>query len=129
MFTKEISAVTLSNFSQVLNEQINIDQILLAEEDEVEETASVGEPRFQPVTARVAPEGRRRQGGHLRHDRRPLVGPLDGAAMPGVWVSTAMGSRGLSFAALCAELLAAHWHGEPLSLPATLAKALNTARL
>lgn len=62
-------------------------------------------------------------------DRRPLVGPLDAAAMPGVWVSTAMGSRGLSFAALCAELLAAHWHGEPLSLPATLAKALNTARL
>ncbi|RYF32377.1 MAG: FAD-dependent oxidoreductase [Comamonadaceae bacterium] len=61
-------------------------------------------------------------------DRRPLVGPLDAVAMPGVWVSTAMGSRGLSFAALCAELLAAQWHGEPLPLPATLAKALHTTR-
>ncbi|CAN5809886.1 FAD-dependent 5-carboxymethylaminomethyl-2-thiouridine(34) oxidoreductase MnmC [soil metagenome] len=62
-------------------------------------------------------------------DRRPLVGPLDEAACPGVWVSTAMGSRGLTFAALCAELLAAHWHGEPLPLPATLARALDTRRL
>ena len=62
-------------------------------------------------------------------DRRPLVGSLDEAAWPGVWVSTAMGSRGLTFAALCAELLAAHWHGEPLALPATLAKALDTRRL
>ena len=62
-------------------------------------------------------------------DRRPLVGPLDEAGWPGVWVSTAMGSRGLTFSALCAELLAAHWHGEPLPLPATLARALDTRRL
>ena len=62
-------------------------------------------------------------------DRRPLVGPLDEAGCPGVWVSTAMGSRGLTFAALCAEVLAAHWHGEPLPLPATLARALDTRRL
>jgi tRNA 5-methylaminomethyl-2-thiouridine biosynthesis bifunctional protein len=40
-----------------------------------------------------------------------------------------MGSRGLTFSALCAELLAAHWHGEPLPLPATLARALDTRRL
>jgi tRNA 5-methylaminomethyl-2-thiouridine biosynthesis bifunctional protein len=40
-----------------------------------------------------------------------------------------LGSRGLSFAALCAELLAAQWHAEPLPLPATLAKALGTQRL
>ncbi len=62
-------------------------------------------------------------------DRRPLVGPLDESALPGVWVSTAMGSRGLSFAALCAELLAARWHGEPLPLPTTLSNALDTRRL
>jgi tRNA 5-methylaminomethyl-2-thiouridine biosynthesis bifunctional protein len=61
-------------------------------------------------------------------DRRPLVGPLDADAA-GVWACTALGSRGLSFAALCAELLAAQWHGEPLPLPATLAKALGTQRL
>ena len=61
-------------------------------------------------------------------DRRPLVGPV-GAEAPGVWACTALGSRGLSFAALCAELLAAQWHAEPLPLPATLAKALGTQRL
>ena len=61
-------------------------------------------------------------------DRRPLVGPVPGTA-PGLWVSTAMGSRGLSFAALCAELLAARWHGEPLPVAANLARALDTARV
>ena len=61
-------------------------------------------------------------------DRRPLVGPIDAEA-PGLWACTALGSRGLSFAALCAELLAAQWHAEPLPLPATLAKALGTQRL
>ncbi len=57
-------------------------------------------------------------------DRRPLVGPL----APGLWVSTAMGSRGLTFAALCAELLAARLHDEPLPLPTDLADALDLAR-
>jgi tRNA 5-methylaminomethyl-2-thiouridine biosynthesis bifunctional protein len=61
-------------------------------------------------------------------DRRPLLGPLDPAAPEGVWLCTAMGSRGLTFAALCAELLAAQWHGEPLPLPASLAKALDARR-
>ncbi|MBB3637330.1 tRNA 5-methylaminomethyl-2-thiouridine biosynthesis bifunctional protein [Variovorax sp. BK613] len=58
-------------------------------------------------------------------DRRPLAGPVDA----GLWACTALGSRGLSFAALCAELLAAQWHAEPLPLSATLAKALGTQRL
>ncbi|MEJ8852938.1 FAD-dependent 5-carboxymethylaminomethyl-2-thiouridine(34) oxidoreductase MnmC [Variovorax robiniae] len=60
-------------------------------------------------------------------DRRPLVGPLSGR--PGLWACTALGSRGLTFAALCAELLAAHWQAEPLPVPATLAQALDTRRL
>jgi tRNA 5-methylaminomethyl-2-thiouridine biosynthesis bifunctional protein len=58
-------------------------------------------------------------------DRRPLLGEIE----PGLWVSTAMGSRGLTFAALCAELLAARVHGEPLPLEQRLAKALDVARL
>lgn len=62
-------------------------------------------------------------------DRRPLVGPVAPDDGDGLWVCTALGSRGLSFAVLCAELLAAQWHGEPLPLPATLAKALGTQRL
>ena len=57
-------------------------------------------------------------------DRRPLVGEL----APGLWASTAMGSRGLTFAALCAELLAARLHGEPWPLEARLAQALDLRR-
>jgi tRNA 5-methylaminomethyl-2-thiouridine biosynthesis bifunctional protein len=58
------------------------------------------------------------------HDRRPLVGEI----APGCWVSTAMGSRGLTFAALCGELIAARLHGEPLPLEARLARALDAIR-
>ncbi|MEJ7931775.1 FAD-dependent 5-carboxymethylaminomethyl-2-thiouridine(34) oxidoreductase MnmC [Ramlibacter sp. AN1015] len=57
-------------------------------------------------------------------DRRPLVGELE----PGLWASTAMGSRGLTFAALCAEVLAARLHDEPLALPLSLAMALDLRR-
>ncbi len=58
-------------------------------------------------------------------DRRPLAGPLGES---GLWACTALGSRGLSFAALCAEAIAARWHGEPLPLPARMAEAICTAR-
>lgn len=57
-------------------------------------------------------------------DRRPLVGLIE----PGLAVSTAMGSRGLTFCVLCAELLAARLHGEPLPLPRKLAEALGAER-
>lgn len=85
-----------------------------------------------PVTAaRLAPEfhaGRVRDWSGVRcvtRDRRPLAGEI----APGLWVSTAMGSRGLSFAALCGELVAARIHGEPLPLDEELAAALDPARL
>jgi tRNA 5-methylaminomethyl-2-thiouridine biosynthesis bifunctional protein len=58
-------------------------------------------------------------------DRRPLVGE----AARGLWLSTAMGSRGLTFSALCGELIAARLHGEPLPLEAKLAQALDLSRL
>jgi tRNA 5-methylaminomethyl-2-thiouridine biosynthesis bifunctional protein len=57
-------------------------------------------------------------------DRLPVVGEL----RPGLWISTAMGSRGLTLAALCAELLAARLHAEPLPIEARLAKALDAGR-
>jgi tRNA 5-methylaminomethyl-2-thiouridine biosynthesis bifunctional protein len=57
-------------------------------------------------------------------DRRPLVGEV----APGLWLSAAMGSRGLTFAALCGELVAARLHGEPLPLEARLAQALDVSR-
>ncbi|MDP3137776.1 MAG: FAD-dependent 5-carboxymethylaminomethyl-2-thiouridine(34) oxidoreductase MnmC [Burkholderiaceae bacterium] len=62
-------------------------------------------------------------------DRLPVVGPLDTAAHDGLWLCTAMGSRGLSFSVLCAELLAARLYGEPLPLPTSLARALGTERM
>ncbi len=54
--------------------------------------------------------------------RLPSLGPLKDA--PGLWVSSGMGSRGLTFSALCAELLAARLHGEPLPLELRQADAL-----
>ena len=59
-------------------------------------------------------------------NRLPLVGPVSSLAGgdPELWVCTGMGSRGLTFAALCAELLAARLHGEPLPIAVRLADAL-----
>ena len=62
-------------------------------------------------------------------DRLPVVGPLDSASLPGLWACTAMGARGLSLSLLCAELLAARLHNEPLPLDAKLAQALAVERL
>lgn len=57
-------------------------------------------------------------------DRRPLVGEL----APGLCVSAALGSRGLTFAVLCAELLAARLHAEPWPVERRLGEALDAAR-
>ncbi len=62
--------------------------------------------------------------------RLPALGPLalgglhgdDG--LPGLWVCSGLGSRGLTFAALCGEILAARLHGEPLPVTQKLADAL-----
>ncbi|WP_367065413.1 FAD-dependent 5-carboxymethylaminomethyl-2-thiouridine(34) oxidoreductase MnmC [Oryzisolibacter sp. LB2S] len=63
------------------------------------------------------------------HDRMPIVGPVAPAALPGLWISTAMGARGLTRAVLCAELLAARLMGEPLPVEAKLAQAMGCERL
>lgn len=57
-------------------------------------------------------------------DRRPIVGEL----APSLFVSTAMGSRGLTFCVLAAELVGAMVAGEPLPLAPSLAGALSPAR-
>ena len=62
-------------------------------------------------------------------DRMPIVGPVDAAALPGLWISTAMGARGLTRTVLCAELLAARLMGEPLPVETKLARAMGTERL
>ncbi|PUA97320.1 tRNA 5-methylaminomethyl-2-thiouridine biosynthesis bifunctional protein [Acidovorax sp. 107] len=62
-------------------------------------------------------------------DRLPIVGPVDATALPGLWVCTAMGARGLTLALLCGELLAARLNGEPLPLDTKLARALSSERM
>jgi tRNA 5-methylaminomethyl-2-thiouridine biosynthesis bifunctional protein len=61
-------------------------------------------------------------------DRMPLVGALEDGDAPSLWISTGMGSRGLSFSALCAELLAARLGAEPLPVEASLARVLHALR-
>lgn len=61
-------------------------------------------------------------------DHLPVVGPLS-PQLPGLWLCTAFGSRGLSYSALCAELTAAWLHGEPLPLEPRLAQQLQASRL
>jgi tRNA 5-methylaminomethyl-2-thiouridine biosynthesis bifunctional protein len=87
------------------------------------DTAHLLAPVFQNDTARAWAGVR-----CAAPDRLPLVGQIDASAWPGLWVSTAMGSRGLSFAVLCGELLAARLHGEPLPLEHRLAQALSPQR-
>lgn len=64
----------------------------------------------------------------VSHDRLPLLGPLHTTAQSQLWLYTGLGSRGLSFAPLCAELLAANLLGEPLPLERSLAAKLDANR-
>lgn len=57
--------------------------------------------------------------------RLPLLAPVASDKGAQVWLCTGMGSRGLSFAHLCAELMAAQLHGEPLPLELRLARAMQ----
>lgn len=62
-------------------------------------------------------------------DRLPLVGPVgDGGDADGLHLLAALGSRGLSLVALCAELLACRIEGEPWPVQASLARALDPRR-
>ena len=61
------------------------------------------------------------------HDRLPMTGRVPHAP-EGLYMNTAMGSRGLTLGLLCGELLAAQWHGEPLPVEARLAKFLDATR-
>jgi tRNA 5-methylaminomethyl-2-thiouridine biosynthesis bifunctional protein len=61
------------------------------------------------------------------HDRLPMTGRVPNTP-EGLYMNTAMGSRGLTLGVLCGELLAAQWHGEPLPIEARLAKFLDATR-
>lgn len=88
-----------------------------------------------PAAARTlapafTPEAARGWGGTrcVSADRLPLVGPLEDGAQPTLWINAAMGSRGLSFSLLCAELLAARLGAEPWPVEASLAHFLHARR-
>jgi len=61
-------------------------------------------------------------------DHLPLIGPIDEDRWPGLWLSTAYGSRGLAGSALAGELIAALLHDEPLPLEDRLAQAVRASR-
>ncbi len=75
-------------------------------------------------------------------DRLPLVGQLPAredtavasrsraarARVPGLYVNSGFGARGILFATLCAELLASQIAGEPLPLPKDLVRAIDPMR-
>jgi tRNA 5-methylaminomethyl-2-thiouridine biosynthesis bifunctional protein len=58
-------------------------------------------------------------------DRLPIVGATQ---IPGVWTATGLGSRGLLWAPIGAELIAAKLEGEPSPLPRDLAGAMSPKR-
>jgi tRNA 5-methylaminomethyl-2-thiouridine biosynthesis bifunctional protein len=104
-------------------------------------------PRLLADPPQVAPIGMFDATRCVSRDRLPLAGQaadlqavrarqlrLRGAHLadlpraPGLYASFAFGSRGLSLAALAAELIAARIEGEPLPLERDLADALDPAR-
>jgi tRNA 5-methylaminomethyl-2-thiouridine biosynthesis bifunctional protein len=62
------------------------------------------------------------------HHGRPHQNYPDAPCLSGVYLSLAHGSRGLTSAALAAELLASQMHGDPLPLPRALTDALHPVR-
>ena len=63
----------------------------------------------------------------LRRDAKTVV-PTRGSYLPNLYVNCGMGSRGLSYAPLCAEILAAQIAGETPPLEQELVNAMNPAR-
>ena len=123
-FERDVSALPISAADQAAAHAVNHGKLSTL----LPATGAAMAAHFEPANAPAT-------WGHIRvasHDRLPLVGPVlqgDGTPWPGLWMSTAMGSRGLTLSALCGELLAARLHGEPLPLDSALATHLATERV
>jgi tRNA 5-methylaminomethyl-2-thiouridine biosynthesis bifunctional protein len=61
----------------------------------------------------------------MARDRLPAVG---GLGVPGLYALTGLGSRGMTWSALAAEVLASQICGEPLPVEADLVAALDPRR-
>ncbi|MDX1755586.1 MAG: bifunctional tRNA (5-methylaminomethyl-2-thiouridine)(34)-methyltransferase MnmD/FAD-dependent 5-carboxymethylaminomethyl-2-thiouridine(34) oxidoreductase MnmC [Marinobacter sp.] len=83
--------------------------------------------------AQTQPSARGRVGFRCTtRDYQPAVGPVpraEGQMMPGLFVLTGLGSKGLSYAPLLAEYLTDHILGQPEALPQSLQKRIRPARL
>ncbi|MFT4875079.1 bifunctional tRNA (5-methylaminomethyl-2-thiouridine)(34)-methyltransferase MnmD/FAD-dependent 5-carboxymethylaminomethyl-2-thiouridine(34) oxidoreductase MnmC [Congregibacter sp.] len=85
-------------------------------------------PDYLPLAGPLPDEARfKRLYSPLQWDASQLIAE-HGAYKPGLFVSTAHGSRGLSYAAMSAELIAAQIFGEPIPLSRELQRALSPAR-
>ena len=58
-------------------------------------------------------------------NRLPKLGPLDEQRLPGLHMLSAMGSRGLTLALLCAQTVADRMEGKPPALSEALLKAMQ----
>ena len=65
---------------------------------------------------------------HNLHHGKPAAGYMQGKYLPGLFINSAHGSRGLVSALPAAELVACLLNGEPLPLPASVLPALHSAR-
>lgn len=66
------------------------------------------------------------------HDYQPVAGQLwdiDGSAVPGAYLFTGLGSKGMTYAPLLAEYLADLLSDQPLSLPNRLRRRIETGRI
>ena len=61
-------------------------------------------------------------------NRLPAVGPIDRERLPGLWLCTGMGARGISLSVLCGELTAAWLDLAPAPLAPALARHLQAER-
>lgn len=61
------------------------------------------------------------------HDRLPMVGSV-AEAPAGLWINSAMGSRGLTLGLLCSEVLVAQMTGHPAPVDDHLVRAISSHR-
>lgn len=121
-FERDVEQLPISSADQMGAHAVNFDKLSVL----LPRTATALRPWFTPNDEHCQPTW-----GHVRcasHDRLPIAGPVS-STTPGLWAITALGARGLTLSVLCAELIAAQLHGEPLPLDAKLALHLGTARL
>lgn len=125
-FERDVTALPISATDQATAHAVNHGKLSTL----LPASGAAMAPWFDPQDARCQPTwGRVRV---ASHDRLPIAGPVldaQGQAYPSLWALTALGARGLTLSVLCAELLAARLHGEPLPLDAKLAQHLGTERL